>query len=375
MMQPNEKAFSKVFANDGMKSVVLTDVEIPSHLKCPICGQLLKNALQTPCCHLSYCEQCIIHKLTEETNLTCPGCSTPNISIDALIPDKQARDDVEEYKRLVARQQGAMLQEGQSTPPTTTTGDEQQQQVHDQLLTSKQETEQIQGQPIPTLDNVQSTMKLSASTTSQMTNTTFNTPIPASNLSVNDNITLLTGNGALYDLDGLETEPHDSKVAPTTSRTTTTTVAVVDEVAPTTTTTTTTTSSAAVKEVPKTQETKNEEKDKSKRSSESHRDRRSRSKERRQRSNRHYRSRSRERHRSKDRRSHSKERSSRHHDEKSSSSSRHHRSSRRSHSRSPSRHHHRPSSSSSSSRHHDDKKRHREDRDYDERDRKRSRRE
>lgn len=67
-----------------------------STLACPICSKLLRDAVKTPCCSRTYCEECIQTHLLER-DFICPGCDAKIPSLDKLIPNKEMRSKVSEY--------------------------------------------------------------------------------------------------------------------------------------------------------------------------------------------------------------------------------------------------------------------------------------
>lgn len=64
----------------------------------PACGKLLRDAIKTPCCHTTYCEDCI-HTHLLEKNWECPKCKNRIPSLDKLKIDSEARNKVREYVR------------------------------------------------------------------------------------------------------------------------------------------------------------------------------------------------------------------------------------------------------------------------------------
>ena len=65
-------------------------------LACPLCAKLIRDAVKTPCCSTSFCEECIhTHLLDHE--FTCPNCGSRIATLDRLILDKEMRVRVREY--------------------------------------------------------------------------------------------------------------------------------------------------------------------------------------------------------------------------------------------------------------------------------------
>ncbi|KAF8892262.1 DWNN domain-containing protein [Infundibulicybe gibba] len=65
-------------------------------LACPIDNKLFRDAVKTPCCGKSYCEDCIQTHLLER-DFICPNCTKKVASLDKLIMDKPARTKVADY--------------------------------------------------------------------------------------------------------------------------------------------------------------------------------------------------------------------------------------------------------------------------------------
>ena len=67
-----------------------------STLQCPICSKLLREAVKTPCCSKTFCEECAQTHLLER-DFSCPGCQKKISSLDMLIPDNATRNRVKKY--------------------------------------------------------------------------------------------------------------------------------------------------------------------------------------------------------------------------------------------------------------------------------------
>ena len=97
---PNEAMWNRMTA---AKSILDTSV-IPSHLKCPICKGLMKEAIEMPCCGAAYCDDCVRTVLigpeegTERFSdkFICPSCKRNPIYPDTLLPNKIVRRAVDE---------------------------------------------------------------------------------------------------------------------------------------------------------------------------------------------------------------------------------------------------------------------------------------
>ncbi|KAI8136885.1 DWNN domain-containing protein [Fennellomyces sp. T-0311] len=79
-------------------------IPVPSHLQCPICEGLFREATITPCCGASFCDECIRGFLLEN-DFSCQDCQKqiPN-GLDGLIPNMDVRASVDSYVREYVRQ-------------------------------------------------------------------------------------------------------------------------------------------------------------------------------------------------------------------------------------------------------------------------------
>lgn len=66
-------------------------------LECSIDKRLLVEPTKTPCCHSTYCHECIINALLEN-DLRCPNCSAENILIDNLESDNEMVAKIRGYE-------------------------------------------------------------------------------------------------------------------------------------------------------------------------------------------------------------------------------------------------------------------------------------
>ncbi|MCJ1485427.1 hypothetical protein MMC06_005601 [Schaereria dolodes] len=66
-------------------------------LECSIDKHLFVEPTKTPCCKMTYCNECITTALLDN-DLQCPGCSTNGILIDDLIPDIDMVAKIRDYK-------------------------------------------------------------------------------------------------------------------------------------------------------------------------------------------------------------------------------------------------------------------------------------
>jgi protein MPE1 len=84
-------------------------------LGCSICSNLFRDAVRTPCCSKTFCEECIQSHLLEN-EFTCPNCRKNIASVDRLIMDKPMRTRVMDYidKQIVEGNAEAHTQEAPS---------------------------------------------------------------------------------------------------------------------------------------------------------------------------------------------------------------------------------------------------------------------
>lgn len=67
-------------------------------LECSIDKRLFVEPTKTPCCHSTYCHECIVNALLEN-DLRCPNCSAENILIDNLESDNETIFKVRSYEK------------------------------------------------------------------------------------------------------------------------------------------------------------------------------------------------------------------------------------------------------------------------------------
>lgn len=65
-------------------------------LTCPLCKRLLRDAVKTPCCSTSYCEECI-HNYLSENDFVCPECESKIKSLKILVKDEDRRARAKQY--------------------------------------------------------------------------------------------------------------------------------------------------------------------------------------------------------------------------------------------------------------------------------------
>ncbi|KAL8539843.1 hypothetical protein ACS0TY_001444 [Phlomoides rotata] len=91
VLKPNEAAFEKEI--EGMPSTRSIG-ELPPHLHCPLCKQVMKDAVLTSkCCFTSFCDKCIRDHIISKSGCFC---GATNILADDLLPNKTVRDTINE---------------------------------------------------------------------------------------------------------------------------------------------------------------------------------------------------------------------------------------------------------------------------------------
>ena len=73
---------------------------VPDDLQCPVCRELIKDAVLCPESACEMCDECARESLIREENTTneCPVCQSPNVSPDDLIPSRKTRLAVQKFR-------------------------------------------------------------------------------------------------------------------------------------------------------------------------------------------------------------------------------------------------------------------------------------
>ncbi|KAL4785829.1 DWNN domain-containing protein [Aspergillus varians] len=66
-------------------------------LECPIDKRMFLDPTQTPCCHKSYCNDCITNALIE-SDFVCPGCGTEGVLLDNLSANDEVLSKIKAYE-------------------------------------------------------------------------------------------------------------------------------------------------------------------------------------------------------------------------------------------------------------------------------------
>ncbi|XP_042516993.1 E3 ubiquitin ligase PARAQUAT TOLERANCE 3-like isoform X2 [Macadamia integrifolia] len=108
VLKPNEAAFEKEI--EGLPSTRSVS-ELPPELRCPLCKEVMKDAVLTSkCCFKSFCDKCIRDHLISKSICVC---GATNILADDLLPNKTLRDTINrilESNNSSADNAGSMLQ-------------------------------------------------------------------------------------------------------------------------------------------------------------------------------------------------------------------------------------------------------------------------
>ncbi|KAJ4466124.1 DWNN domain-containing protein [Lentinula edodes] len=100
--QPDLASWQKQVSrtNKVLTAAEVRDRNTPSDLTlvCPIDNKLFRDAVETPCCGTSYCEDCIqTHLLERDFICPNPNCGKKIASLDKLSPNHEKRRRVSEY--------------------------------------------------------------------------------------------------------------------------------------------------------------------------------------------------------------------------------------------------------------------------------------
>ena len=110
--QADEKAWKQHLervkaADAAQKQTDQGDKELQSRgLECSIDKRLFVNPMKTPCCGKTFCNDCIENALLE-SDLTCPGCETENVSLERLEPDADVIQKIKEYESEKSKQKAS----------------------------------------------------------------------------------------------------------------------------------------------------------------------------------------------------------------------------------------------------------------------------
>ena len=89
-------------------------------LECPIDKRMFLEPTKTPCCHRTYCNDCITNALIE-SDFVCPGCGTEGVLLDNLSVDEVAVSKIKEYEaeKAEAKKEKEKYQSQDRQSPTT----------------------------------------------------------------------------------------------------------------------------------------------------------------------------------------------------------------------------------------------------------------
>ncbi|QHO33394.1 hypothetical protein S83_027731 [Arachis hypogaea] len=90
VLKPNEAAFEKEI--EGLPSTTRSVGDLPPELHCPLCNDVMKDAVLTSkCCFKSFCDKCIRDYIISKSMCIC---GATNILADDLLPNKTLRDTI-----------------------------------------------------------------------------------------------------------------------------------------------------------------------------------------------------------------------------------------------------------------------------------------
>eukprot|EP00011_Vannellida_sp_DIVA3-517-6-12_P007638 CAMPEP_0114628906 /NCGR_PEP_ID=MMETSP0168-20121206/13074_1 /TAXON_ID=95228 ORGANISM="Vannella sp., Strain DIVA3 517/6/12" /NCGR_SAMPLE_ID=MMETSP0168 /ASSEMBLY_ACC=CAM_ASM_000044 /LENGTH=412 /DNA_ID=CAMNT_0001840327 /DNA_START=118 /DNA_END=1352 /DNA_ORIENTATION=- len=112
MMQGNSAEFNKLQSAVEAGSSGGAAGVVPNEMECPLCHELLNDAVMSPCCGTNFCDQCLRRAMLKSPNLVCPRCNKPNESLDNLTPNMKMRQKISQYK-----EGGPPTDEGNDGPP------------------------------------------------------------------------------------------------------------------------------------------------------------------------------------------------------------------------------------------------------------------
>ncbi|KAH0689813.1 hypothetical protein KY289_017171 [Solanum tuberosum] len=114
VLKPNEAVSSK--GVEGLSSTSSSSTkssfrDIPRELYCPLCKELMKDAvIASKCCFSSFCDKCIRNHIM--CNSSCV-CGTRNVVVDALLPNITLRKTV---NRMLSESSNSSSEHGVSAP-------------------------------------------------------------------------------------------------------------------------------------------------------------------------------------------------------------------------------------------------------------------
>uniref|UniRef100_A0A8D8WF45 E3 ubiquitin-protein ligase RBBP6 n=1 Tax=Cacopsylla melanoneura TaxID=428564 RepID=A0A8D8WF45_9HEMI len=89
----------KKSSDPNVAGVDMVEPQIPQDLLCNLCEDLMMDAVMTPCCGISFCDECIRNLLLESEEHECPDCKEKDVSPDTLIPNRFLRNKVNDFKK------------------------------------------------------------------------------------------------------------------------------------------------------------------------------------------------------------------------------------------------------------------------------------
>ncbi|XP_061882581.1 E3 ubiquitin-protein ligase RBBP6-like [Entelurus aequoreus] len=155
---------------------------IPDELLCPICNDLMTDAVVIPCCGNSYCDECIRTTLLDSEEHICYTCKQSDVSPDNLIANKFLRQAVNNFKNETgyAKHGRKLVHPSVPPPPRLHLSRPLQSRQQDPLMANiSQPPAVFSGTPIVTpAPQVQAPPVLPVPAALTATSTTTSTPTP-----------------------------------------------------------------------------------------------------------------------------------------------------------------------------------------------------
>ncbi|KAF6040509.1 hypothetical protein EB796_001186 [Bugula neritina] len=76
--------------------VELPEIEVPTNFICPICDEVMTDAVKTSCCATHFCDSCVRNALVADDEKSCPKCDTIEYP-DSLQPNIVLRNAIKVF--------------------------------------------------------------------------------------------------------------------------------------------------------------------------------------------------------------------------------------------------------------------------------------
>lgn len=96
--------------------------EVPLELACPLCKNLLREAVLATCCGDSFCAECAQQIVLDDKNGECPGAGcNQKITADSLVPNNKMRQAIQKFLSSSNKPTQSGLVAGASKPDLSNT--------------------------------------------------------------------------------------------------------------------------------------------------------------------------------------------------------------------------------------------------------------